>query len=91
MEKNKQTTDIVKQESPRMLSPFSEMERMMEDFMKRPFSMLPMMWPWRPDGDNLSDWFQAETMVREYTSPAVGEGASRRKAAPKSNKKRKTK
>jgi hypothetical protein len=52
MEKNKQTTDIVKQESPRMLSPFSEMERMMEDFMKRPFSMLPMMWPWRPDGDN---------------------------------------
>jgi hypothetical protein len=45
----------------------------------------------RLDGDDLSDWFQAETMVREYTSPAVGEGASRRKAAPKSNKKRKTK
>ena len=45
MEKNKQTADIVKRESPRMLSPFSEMERMMEDFMRRPFSMFPMMWP----------------------------------------------
>ena len=45
MGKNKQTTDIVKQEAPRMLSPFSEMERMMEDFMRRPFSMFPMMWP----------------------------------------------
>jgi HSP20 family protein len=45
MEKNKQTTDIVKQDVPRVLSPFSEMERMMEDFMRRPFSMFPMMWP----------------------------------------------
>jgi len=45
MEKNKQTTDIVKQEAPGVLSPFSEMERMMEDFMRRPFSMFPMMWP----------------------------------------------
>ena len=46
----------------------------------------------RLDGDDLSDWFQAETMVRENSSPAVGEGAPRRKAAaPKSNKKRKTK
>ncbi len=45
MEKNKQTTDIVKQDVPRVLSPFSEMERMMEDFIRRPFSMFPMMWP----------------------------------------------
>jgi HSP20 family protein len=46
MEKNKKTSDLVKRESPRMLSPFSEMEHMMEDFMRRPFSMFPMMWPW---------------------------------------------
>ena len=46
MEKKKQTTDIVKREAPRILSPFPEMERMMEDFMRRPFSMFPMMWPW---------------------------------------------
>ena len=46
MAKNKQTTDLVKRESPGMLSPFSEMERMMEDFMRRPFSMFPLMWPW---------------------------------------------
>ena len=43
MEKNKQTTDIVRQDVPRVLSSFSEMERMMEDFMRRPFSMFPMM------------------------------------------------
>lgn len=46
MKKHKKTTDIVKQESPRMLPPFSEMESMMEDFVRRPFSMFPMMWPW---------------------------------------------
>jgi HSP20 family protein len=45
MEKNKQTTDIVKREAPKLVSPFSEMERMMADFMRRPFSMFPPMWP----------------------------------------------
>jgi len=45
MEKNKPTTEVVKREAPKMLSPFSEMERMMADFMRRPFSMFPAMWP----------------------------------------------
>jgi HSP20 family protein len=67
MEKDKKTTDIVKQESPRMLSPFSEMERMMEDFMKRPFSMFPMMWPWGGKvGEGLSpaiDVFEEDNTV----------------------------
>ena len=46
MEKNKKPADVVKRESPGMLSPFSEIESTMEDFMRRPFSMFPMMWPW---------------------------------------------
>jgi HSP20 family protein len=45
MEKNKQTTELAKREAPKMVSPFSEMERMMADFMRRPFSMFPSMWP----------------------------------------------
>jgi len=44
MEKKK-PTELVKREMPRMLSPFSDMERMMEDFFRRPFSMFPSMWP----------------------------------------------
>ena len=45
MEKNKQTTELVKREAPKLVSPFSEMERMMADFMRRPFSIIPSMWP----------------------------------------------
>jgi len=43
--KNKQTTELVKREAPKMLSPFSEMEHMMENFIRRPFSMFPTVWP----------------------------------------------
>lgn len=45
MERKKQTTELVRSELPKVLSPFSEMERMMEDFFRRPFSMFPSMWP----------------------------------------------
>jgi len=45
MEKNKPTTEVAKRETSQMLSPFSEMERMMAEFMRRPFSMIPSMWP----------------------------------------------
>jgi HSP20 family protein len=45
MEKNKPKTALVKRETPKMLSPFSEMERMMSDFMRRPFAMFPAIWP----------------------------------------------
>jgi len=45
MEKNKPGTEIMKHETPKGLSPFLEMERMMEDFFRRPFSMFPSMWP----------------------------------------------
>jgi len=45
MEKKKQTTELARSETPRTLSPFAEMERMMEDFFRRPFSMFPAMWP----------------------------------------------
>jgi HSP20 family protein len=45
MGKSKPTTELVKRETPKILSPFSEMERMMEDFIRRPFTMFPAMWP----------------------------------------------
>ena len=45
MEKNKQTAELVRSETPSALSPFSEMERVMEDFFRRPFSMFPAIWP----------------------------------------------
>lgn len=45
MKKKKQTMELVRSETPRALSPFSEMERMMEDFFRRPFSMFPPIWP----------------------------------------------
>jgi len=45
MEKNKPKTALVKRETPKMLSPLSEMERMMADFMRRPFAMFPTIWP----------------------------------------------
>jgi HSP20 family protein len=45
MEKNKQTTELLRSETPRALSPFSEMERMMENFFVRPFPMFPAIWP----------------------------------------------
>ncbi len=48
MEKNKRTTELIKRETPKMMSPFSDMERMMEDFMRRPFSMFPAMWSRTP-------------------------------------------
>ena len=45
MKEKKQTMELVRSETPRALSPFSEMERMMEDFFRRPFSMFPAIWP----------------------------------------------
>ena len=45
MEKNKQTAELVRIETRSALSPFSEMERVMEDFFRRPFSMFPAIWP----------------------------------------------
>ena len=45
MKKKKQTMVLVRSETPRALSHFSEMERMMEDFFRRPFSMFPAIWP----------------------------------------------
>jgi HSP20 family protein len=45
MKKKKQTMELVRSETPRALSHFSEMERMMEDFFRRPFSMFPAIWP----------------------------------------------
>jgi hypothetical protein len=39
----------------------------------------------RRDGDDLSDWFQAEKMVFEKSSPEAGDDAPKRKtASPKS-------
>ena len=39
----------------------------------------------RPDGDDLTDWLQAERMVLERSSPAAGDDAPKRKtASPKS-------
>ena len=44
----------------------------------------------RLDGDDLSDWLQAEKMILEKSSPAAGEGAPKRKtAALRSDKKQK--
>ena len=44
----------------------------------------------RLNGDDLSDWFQAEKTVLKKLSPAVSEGTPKRKtAAPKSDKKQK--
>ena len=41
----------------------------------------------RLDGDDLSDWFQAEKVVHENSLTASGAGVPRRKtAAPKSKK-----
>ncbi|HMK61721.1 MAG TPA: Hsp20/alpha crystallin family protein [Dissulfurispiraceae bacterium] len=45
MEKKKPATELIRRESPRVMSPFSDMERMMEDLIRRPFSMFPAAWP----------------------------------------------
>ncbi len=42
----KGTTELVKAEKPRHLSPFEEMERWLEGFWRRPFSLMtPGLWP----------------------------------------------
>ena len=42
----KESKEIVKTESARMLSPFEEMERRFEDLFRRPFSLIePSWWP----------------------------------------------
>lgn len=42
------STEVVKTERPRYLTPFEEMERWFEDFWRRPFSLLtPTVWPER--------------------------------------------
>ncbi len=44
----KGSTEVVKTERPRYLTPFEEMERWFEDFWRRPFSLLtPSAWPER--------------------------------------------
>jgi len=42
----KSSKDLAKYESPRLLSPFNEVERWFEEMFRRPFSMLePSWWP----------------------------------------------
>lgn len=41
----KGTTELMKTERPRYISPFAEMERWFEDVLRRPFSLLKSTWP----------------------------------------------
>ncbi len=41
----KGTTELIKTERPKYLSPFEEMEKWFEEAWRRPFSMLSSMWP----------------------------------------------